>query len=397
MTRDLGVAEDLAQDALVQALEQWPRDGLPDNPGAWLMSTAKRRAVDYFRHNEVVRRKTAELGRDLEEVDMPDLIGGVDRIEDDVLRLIFLTCHPALPAEARAALTLRLVGGLTTSEIARGFLVKDATIGQRISRAKRTLAEVRADFELPSGSERVARLDDVMGVIYLIFNEGYAATTGPDWMRPDLCAEAIRLARMLAELMPGEPDVHGLQALLELQASRIPARVGPDGAPVLLEAQDRARWDQLLIRRGLAALARAEALGQTRRPLCHPGRDRRLSRPRRPRRGHRLGPDGQPVRPARSGRPQPGGRGQSGDRPRPRLRSGGRPADPRAARRGAGAGQLTAAGQRPRRSAGAGRPDRRGRGGVSGRRRPQPQRGRTHPAAAARRGEPLTLGPPRPS
>ena len=206
MTRDLGLAEDLAQDALVQALEQWPRDGLPDNPGAWLMSTAKRRAVDYFRHNEVVRRKTAELGRDLEEVDMPDLIGGVDRIEDDVLRLIFLTCHPALPAEARAALTLRLVGGLTTSEIARGFLVKDATIGQRISRAKRTLVEVRADFEMPSGDERVARLDDVMGVIYLIFNEGYTATTGPDWMRPDLCAEAIRLARMLGELMPGEPD-----------------------------------------------------------------------------------------------------------------------------------------------------------------------------------------------
>ena len=260
MTRDLSVAEDLAQDALVQALEQWPRDGLPDNPGAWLMSTAKRRAVDYFRHNEVVRRKTAELGHDLEEVDMPDLIGGVDHIEDDVLRLIFLTCHPALTAEARAALTLRLVGGLTTAEIARGFLVKDVTIGQRISRAKRTLAEVRADFELPTGSERVARLDDVMGVIYLIFNEGYAATSGPDWMRPHLCAEAIRLARMLADLMPGEPDVHGLQALLELQSSRIPARIGPDGAPVLLEAQDRARWDQLLIRRGLAALDRAEAL-----------------------------------------------------------------------------------------------------------------------------------------
>ena len=262
MTRDLGVAEDLAQDALVQALEQWPRDGLPDNPGAWLMSTAKRRAIDYFRHNEVVRRKTAELGQDLEEVDVPDLTGGVDPIEDDVLRLIFLTCHPALTAEARAALTLRLVAGLTTSEIARGFLVKDATIGQRISRAKRTLAEVRADFELPSGSDRVARLDDVMGVIYLIFNEGYAATSGPDWIRPDLCTEAIRLARMLAGLMPGESDVHGLQALLELQASRIPARLGPDGAPVRLEAQNRARWDQLLIRRGLAALSRAEALHQ---------------------------------------------------------------------------------------------------------------------------------------
>jgi RNA polymerase sigma factor (sigma-70 family) len=262
MTRDLGVAEDLAHDALVQALEQWPHDGVPDNPGAWLMSTAKRRAVDYFRHNEVVRRKTAELGRDLEEVDMPDLIGGVDRIEDDVLRLIFLTCHPALPAESRAALTLRLVGGLTTSEIARGFLVKDITIGQRISRAKRTLAEVRADFEMPGGDERVARLEDVMGVIYLIFNEGFAATTGPDWTRPDLCADAIRLARMLAELMPSEPDVHGLQALLELQASRLPARAGNDGIPVLLETQDRARWDQLLIRRGLAALARAEALNK---------------------------------------------------------------------------------------------------------------------------------------
>ena len=357
MTRDLSVAEDLAQDALVQALEQWPRDGLPDNPGAWLMSTAKRRAVDYFRHNEVVRRKTAELGHDLEEVDMPDLIGGVDHIEDDVLRLIFLTCHPALTAEARAALTLRLVGGLTTAEIARGFLVKDVTIGQRISRAKRTLAEVRADFELPSGSERVARLDDVMGVIYLIFNEGYAATSGPDWMRPDLCAEAIRLARMLAELMPGEPDVHGLQALLELQASRIPARIGPDGAPVLLEAQDRARWDQLLIRRGLAALDRAEALEKPVGPYVIQAAiaagHARAGRARR----HRLDPDGQPVRPARPGRTQPGGRGQPGHRPGPRLRSGGRPADPRTARRGAGAGQLTAAGQRPRRSAGAGRPD----------------------------------------
>jgi RNA polymerase sigma factor (sigma-70 family) len=260
MTHDLGLAEDLTQDALVAALEQWPSKGVPRNPGAWLMTVAKRRAIDHFRRADTLRRRTAELGRDLEELQVPDLEAAVDHIEDDVLRLIFLTCHPTLPAESRAALTLRLVGGLTTQEIARGFLVKDATVGQRISRAKKALIGV--DFELPVGRERDARLSDVMAVIYLIFNEGYAATAGEDWMRPELCLEALRLARMLATLVPEEPEVHGLQALLELQASRTRARTGPGGEPVLLERQDRHRWDRLLIRRGFAALDRAQALGR---------------------------------------------------------------------------------------------------------------------------------------
>ncbi len=262
MTRDLGLAEDLAQDALVAALEQWPGQGVPANPGAWLMAVAKRRAVDHFRRAETLRRRTAELGHRLEEVHVPDLDAAVDHIEDDVLRLVFLTCHPVLPPESRAALTLRLVGGLTTAEIARGFLVKDATIGQRISRAKRTLSESGVSFDPPVGREREQRLGDVMSVVYLIFNEGYTATAGEDWTRPELCLEAMRLARILAGLVPTEPEVHGLQALLELQASRLPARRGPDGAPVLLESQDRRRWDRLLIRRGFNALDRAEALGR---------------------------------------------------------------------------------------------------------------------------------------
>ena len=261
MTHDLGLAEDLAQDGLVAALEQWPESGVPRNPGAWLMTVAKRRAVDHFRRAETLRRRTSEIGHQLEEVDVPDFDAAIDHIEDDVLRLMFLTCHPALPPESRAALTLRLVGGLTTPEIARGFLVKDATIGQRISRAKRTLAETGASFDLPVGSDRDDRLADVMSVIYLVFNEGYSATAGDDWMRPELCLEALRLARMLSALAPTEPEVHGLEALLEIQASRTHARRGPTGEPVLLEAQDRRRWDPLLIRRGLAALERAESLG----------------------------------------------------------------------------------------------------------------------------------------
>jgi len=260
ITRDLDLAEDLAQDALVAALETWPTDGVPTNPGAWLMTVAKRRAVDQFRRADTLRRRTAELAHDLTEEDMPDFAGMVDHIEDDVLRLVFLTCHPVLPPESRAALTLRLVGGLTTQEIARGFLVKDATMGQRISRAKKTLSEAGASFELPVGSEREARLADVMAVVYLIFNEGYSATAGDDWMRPELCQEAIRLARLLAGLEPGEAEVHGLQALLELQASRTQARTDADGNAILLEAQDRDRWDQLQIRRGLAALDTAAAL-----------------------------------------------------------------------------------------------------------------------------------------
>jgi RNA polymerase sigma factor (sigma-70 family) len=264
MTHDLSLAEDLAQDALVAALRQWPVDGIPDNPAAWLMQTAKRRAVDHFRRADTLRRRTTELGhaleRDGEEASMPDLDDLVDHIDDDVLRLVFLTCHPALSPESRAALTLRLVGGLTVPEIARAFLTKDTTIGQRISRAKKTLAG--ESFDLPVGAERERRLDDVMGVLYLIFNEGYTATSGDDWMRPDLCDEAIRLARMLTGLAPQEPEVHGLLALMELQASRTHARTGGDGEPVLLDDQDRSLWDELLVRRGLAALDRAMTLGK---------------------------------------------------------------------------------------------------------------------------------------
>ncbi|MCY4726276.1 sigma-70 family RNA polymerase sigma factor [Nocardioides sp. STR2] len=269
MTRDVDLAEDLAQDALVAALEQWPVSGVPDNPAAWLMTTAKRRGVDHFRRADTLRRKVAELehAEGGEEARVPDLDDQVDHIEDDVLRLVFLSCHPALSPESRAALTLRLVGGLTTAEIARGFLTSESTMAQRISRAKRTLATARAELELPTGEERTARLDDVMAVVYLIFNEGYAATAGDDWMRPDLAAEATRLARMLADLAPDEPEVLGLQALLELQGSRTAARLSPDGTPVLLEAQDRTLWDELSIRRGLAALGAASRLAAGGRPV----------------------------------------------------------------------------------------------------------------------------------
>jgi len=262
MTRDLGLAEDLAQDALVAALDQWPREGVPANPGAWLMAVAKRRAIDQFRREDTARRGADILGHELEDADRRDLADAVDHIEDDVLRLIFLTCHPALTPESRSALTLRLVGGLTTAEIANAFLVQDKSMGQRISRAKSTLARTGVSFEVPTGAEREARIADVMAVVYLIFNEGYAATAGDHWMRPELCLEALRLARLLAALLPGEPEVHGLQALLEIQASRPRARRGRDDEPVLLEAQDRRNWDQLLIGRGLAALDRAEATGK---------------------------------------------------------------------------------------------------------------------------------------
>jgi RNA polymerase sigma factor (sigma-70 family) len=269
MTRDVSLAEDLAQDALVAALEQWPTSGVPDNPVAWLMTTAKRRGIDHFRRSESLRRKLAKLdpARGGEGEEMPDLDAQVDAIEDDVLRLIFLSCHPSLTPESRAALTLRLVGGLTTAEIARGFLVTEATMGQRISRAKRALSDAQADFELPTGPERTRRLGDVMAVIYLVFNEGYAATAGVDWMRPDLANEAMRLARTLSALVPDEPEVLGLQALLEIQGSRMAARLDEDGAPILLEAQDRKRWDQLLIRRGLAALHKAELLAAQGQPV----------------------------------------------------------------------------------------------------------------------------------
>jgi len=265
MVRDVGLAEDLAQDALVAALERWPETGVPDNPGAWLMATARRRAIDLFRRDKLLERKHQELGYELEaqqETAVPDLDAALDDpVGDDLLRLIFTCCHPVLATEARVALTLRLLGGLTTEEIARAFLVPVATVAQRIVRAKRTLAEARVPFEVPRGDELAARLSSVLGVVYLIFNEGYSATAGDDWMRPALCEDALRLGRILATLAPDAPEVHGLVALMEIQASRLRARTGPRGEPVLLLDQDRGRWDQLLIRRGLAALQRAWGLG----------------------------------------------------------------------------------------------------------------------------------------
>ena len=261
IVRDVGVAEDLAQDALVAALEQWPKSGVPDSPGAWLMAAAKHRAIDHFRRTSLLERKHEELGREFatREMVVPDLTSALDDdVGDDLLRLVFVSCHPVLSTEARVALTLRLLGGLTTVEIARAFLVPEPTIAQRIVRAKRTLAEKRVPFEVPRGPELVARLSSVLEVIYLIFNEGYSATAGDDWMRPALCEDALRLGRILAELAPREPEVHGLVALMEIQASRSGARTGPSGEPILLLDQNRARWDQLLISRGLAALARSE-------------------------------------------------------------------------------------------------------------------------------------------
>ncbi|MFJ9776226.1 RNA polymerase sigma factor [Kitasatospora sp. NPDC101157] len=259
IVRDVGIAEELAQDALVAALERWPRDGVPDNPGAWLTTTAKRRAIDLVRRRDVYARKLAEVGRSLEDAPPPEPAepSGSESIDDDLLRLIFTACHPVLSARARIALTLRLLGGLTTAEIARAFLVPEPTVAQRIVRAKRTLAEARVPFEVPYGADRAQRLSSVLEVIYLIFNEGYSATAGDDLLRPQLCEDALRLARVLAALAPAEPEVHGLAALLEFQASRTAARTGPDGRPVLLAEQNRARWDGLLIRRGFEAFRRA--------------------------------------------------------------------------------------------------------------------------------------------
>ena len=269
IVRDIGVAEDLAHDALVAALEQWPSDGIPANPGAWLMGTAKHRAIDHWRRSRRVRDKHEAIARELEADGRraPDHDAALDDdVGDDLLRLIFTACHPVLSAEARVALTLRLLGGLTTDEIARAFLVSEPTIAQRIVRAKRTLAKARVPFEVPFGADRRTRLASVLEVVYLIFNEGYAATAGSDWIRPALCEEALRLGRVLAALAPEEPEVHGLVALMEIQASRFPARVGTTGEPILLLEQDRARWDRLLITRGLAALNRAESTGRTRGP-----------------------------------------------------------------------------------------------------------------------------------
>jgi RNA polymerase sigma factor (sigma-70 family) len=265
IVRDVGAAEDLAQDALVAALEQWPRSGVPDNPGAWLMATAKHRAIDLLRKRTLVERKHVEIGYELgieQALAARDPDAALDdEVGDDLLKLVYTACHPVLSAEARVALTLRLLGGLTTGEIARAFLVPEATIAQRIVRAKRTLADSRVPFEVPRGTDREARLSSVLEVIYLIFNEGYAATSGDDWMRPALCEEALRLGRIVAELTPAEPEVHGLVALMEIQASRSRARVGTAGEPILLLDQNRALWDRLLIGRGLASLVRAEALG----------------------------------------------------------------------------------------------------------------------------------------
>jgi RNA polymerase sigma factor (sigma-70 family) len=268
IVRDVGLAEDLAQDALVAALERWPESGVPDNPGAWLMATAKHRAIDALRRGKLVERKHEQVGYEIEaqqELAVPDLDAALDdNVGDDLLRLVFMSCHPVLSVEARVALTLRLLGGLTTEEIARAFLVPESTVAQRIVRAKRTLSEAHVPFEVPRGAELAARVSAVLKVIYLIFNEGYSATAGDDWVRPGLCEDALRLGRILAGLMPTESEVHGLVALMEIQASRLRARVGPSGEPVLLLDQDRSRWDQLLIRRGLTALARAEQLGPSR-------------------------------------------------------------------------------------------------------------------------------------
>jgi len=264
MVRDVGVAEELAQDALVAALETWPGSGVPQNPGAWLMATAKRRAIDAVRRGKILQRKHEEIGRELEaeEREVPDLDAAIDdEVGDDLLRLVFIACHPVLSPEARVALTLRLLGGLTTEEIARAFLVPEPTVAQRIVRAKRTLAEQRVAFEVPRGEDLKSRLASVLEVIYLVFNEGYSATAGDDWMRPGLCDDALRLGRILAGLTPNEPEVHGLVALMDIQASRSRARVGANGEPVLMLEQDRSQWDQVLIRRGLAALDRADQLG----------------------------------------------------------------------------------------------------------------------------------------
>jgi len=266
LVQDVGLAEDLAQGALVAALEQWPQTGIPDKPGAWLMATAKHHAIDQIRRNVRLERKTEEMGREL-ELEQPSGVpedayaDADDDMGDDLLRLIFIACHPILSKDARLALTLRLLGGLTTDEIARAFLVPEPTIAQRIVRAKRTLSEAQVPFEVPTGSDRAARLSSVLEVIYLIFNEGYSATSGDDWVRPALCDDALRLGRVLAELIPNEPEVHGLVALMEIQASRLRARVGPSGEAIPLLEQNRGRWDQLLIKRGFAALLRAEAVG----------------------------------------------------------------------------------------------------------------------------------------
>ena len=379
MVRDVGIAEELAQDALVAALKQWPESGVPDNPGAWLMATAKRRAIDLFRRRQMLVRKHDELGREIEvdqALNVPDLDAALDDdIGDDLLRLMFTACHPVLSAEARVALTLRLIAGLTTDEIARAFLVAEPTIAQRIVRAKRTLADQRIPFEMPGAADRAVRLSSVLEVLYLVFNEGYSATAGEDWMRPQLCEEAMRIGRILAGLAPEEAEVHGLVALMEIQASRFAARTGPSGEPVLLLDQDRGRWDRLLIGRGLAALARADALG-ARRTLCPPGRDRRLPRPRADGGSDGLVADCRALRGSRAHRPLTRGRTQPVRRRGDGRRTGRRPCIGRSAGRRAGPEGLPSPSRRARRPAGEARPRRRGPGRVRARRRTDAERPR---------------------
>jgi RNA polymerase sigma factor (sigma-70 family) len=381
---DLGLAEELAQDALVAALEQWPRDGVPDNPGAWLMATAKHRAIDAIRRQQTLRRKHQQIAVDLRidgEGLEPDLDAELDDdIGDDLLRLVFTACHPVLPTQARVALTLRVLGGLSTDEIARAFLVPEATVAQRIVRAKRALAKAEVPFEVPRGDELTVRLESVLEVIYLIFNEGYSATAGDDWLRPELCADALRLGRIVAGLMPAEPEVHGLVALLEIQASRTRARTDPSGRPILLLDQNRAHWDRLLIRRGLAALARAGRSGpgraarRGRRTVCPASRHRRLPCSGHHRGADRLEPDRRALPGARladalaGGRAEPGGRGRHGVRAASRTR----PA--RAAHRGSAARVVPSTARGPGRPVVQAGPVRRGQGRLrAGRRDDQEQ------------------------
>ena len=333
IVRDVGLAEDLAQDALVAALEQWPASGVPDNPGAWLMATAKHRAIDAMRRDALHERKHAQIGAELEderERAVPDLDAAIDdHVGDDLLSLMFTACHPVLSTDARVALTLRLLGGLTTDEIARAFLVPEPTIAQRIVRAKKTLAERQVPFEVPRGAEFHERLSSVLQVIYLVFNEGYSATAGDDWVRPALCEDALRLGRILAGLVPDDAEVHGLVALMEIQASRLRARTGPTGEPVLLLDQDRSRWDQLLIRRGLDALARAESLWRRARALHVAGGDRRVSRPSARRVGDRLAAHRDALLPAGRARSVADRRAESRGRRVHGFRAGGRTRDRR--------------------------------------------------------------------
>ena len=353
LLRDVGLAEELAQDALVAALEQWPADGIPANPGGWLMLTARHRAIDRIRRNERLAGKLNLLGRELETAqhgapaEFDDVLDE-GRIDDDMLRLMFISCHPVLSTEARIALTLRLLGGLTTEEIARAFLAAEPTIAKRIVRAKQTLASRQVPFEVPPPAERPARLASVLEVLYLVFNEGYSAMAGDDWMRPALCTEALRLGRVLAGLMPAEPEVHGLVALMEIQASRLAARLSPDGLPVPLPEQNRGRWDQLLIRRGFTALLRAQGLGGPPGPVRAAGGDRGLPRPGRGCGGNGLGADSTAVPGPRGADAVPGGGAEpgrgGGHGVRPRAGAGGR----RRAGRRTGTGRVPPPAQRPR-------------------------------------------------